>query len=434
MLKTLNRKTLFSIFSFSFVLRMIFFAFIYDHPERAFDHDSRLYLRLAGSLLDSFSFPSIFRTPVYPSFIAFIYSLFGKYPQALLIFQYLLDSLTAIFVVLIFSRMFQNSRYSYLAGFIYAVNPFAIFYSNMILTETLFTLVLAVSVYYFIIFLQTQERKFIFLSSLLLGAATLCRPISIYLPLFLLPFIFVAGHKFRYKLKAGAAFLIISYMVLIPWYMRNYNEYGRWTLSTVSDLNYFVSYAPEVMMIKNDPSSIGKFNINEGIEHFQRIMWNRAKKKYGWNDSSPFSVVEDPGRMAILGKEGKKVILNDPFIFIASHIICVGRVLFPFYPPFHEIIGNDSKTIALLSLVLDFSVMGFFALGIISFLRGERPKLLKVVIFSMITVIIYFSFIPGIIGYSRFRVPVLPYISIFSAAGLQNFRIFFFPSKKMLNR
>ncbi len=38
---------------------------------------------------------------------------------------------------------------------------------------------------------------------------------------------------------------------------------------------------------------------------------------------------------------------------------------------------------------------------------------------AMAVLIVYFSFIPGIVGYNRFRIPVLPYISIFSALGAQ---------------
>lgn len=104
------------IFLFSLSVRFIFWVCIFHHPERAFDNDSNGYLSLAEALLDSHTFPSILRTPVYPFFIASVYFLFGKFPQAVLVFQHLLDSFTAMIVVLLSFRMFQNARYVVFIG------------------------------------------------------------------------------------------------------------------------------------------------------------------------------------------------------------------------------------------------------------------------------------------------------------------------------
>ncbi len=416
-MKDIKTKRIVYIFLISLCLRLILSVFIFNHPERAFDNDSYGYVQLADSLLDSHTFPSIFRTPVYPSFIAVIYSIFGKFPQAVLLFQYLLDSLTAIFVVLIFFRIFRNSKYSYVAGFIYAISPFAIFYSNMILTETLFTFLLAIVVYCFVTFLQNQQRRYLVLSSLLLGIATLCRPITLYLPILLMPFVFSMGYKFKAKLVSCMIFLMIFYIVLIPWYMKNYKEYDRLTLSTVSDLNIFMSFAPEVLMIKDNPLSVLQLSINKNIEHFQISIWDRIGGKYGWYDKHPFNVFKDSKRSAVLRKEGLKIIQENPLIFVIAHFIGIGRVLFPYYPPFYNLIGNDLKTISLLSFVIDFLIMGLFVLGVISSLKGGLGFKHNMTMVFMMVLIFYFSFIPGIVGYNRFKIPVLPYISIFATLG-----------------
>lgn len=187
-MNSLTPKPVLYIFLLSLTLRLIFFVFIYDHPERAFDADSFGYVRLAESLLDTQTFPSIFRTPVYPFFIAAIYSIFGKFLQAILIFQYLLDSLTALFVVLMFFRISGNIRYSYIAGIMYAINPFAIFYSNMMLSEILFTFLCSIAIYFFILSLRSFKKRYFIVSAIFLALGTLCRPISLYLPLIIAPF------------------------------------------------------------------------------------------------------------------------------------------------------------------------------------------------------------------------------------------------------
>jgi len=64
--------------------------------------------------------------------------------------------------------------------------------------------------------------------------------------------------------------------------------------------------------------------------------------------------------------------------------------------------------------------MIFFALGILFSLRERfANKINPMVIISMIMLMLYFSVIPGIAGGSRFRVPILPYISIIAALGAQ---------------
>jgi hypothetical protein len=95
------------------------------------------------------------------------------------------------------------------------------------------------------------------------------------------------------------------------------------------------------------------------------------------------------------------------------------RTLCPYYPPFSKLTHNDSRIFPLLSFMIDLLTMGFFVLGAFFSLKGE-PSLNsnRVLIYLMMAMICYFSFIPGIIGYNRFRVPVLPYICILSSVGL----------------
>jgi len=421
-MKELKGKILLYIFLFSLSLRFIFWVFFYNHPERAFDPDSFGYNQLAENLLDSYTFPSIGRTPVYPFFIAVIYSIFGKFPQAVLIPQYFLDSLTALFVVLMFFRISGNTRYSYSAGLIYAINPFAIFYSNMILTETLFTFIFVTAMYFFIIFLQNQQKRYLIVSSFLLGIGTLCRPISLYLPLLLAPFIFTTGYRFRYKCVNVFIILIAYCMILIPWYMRNYHEYDTWNVSTVSDVNIFYYEAPAILMIKDNPFSMVQFKITKSIDDLNMGRWKKVKEKYGWNEESAFELADDPQRLIILRKEGLTVIRENPLIFLLSHLGGIGRILFPFYPYFDKFLGSDSIIIKVLSFCIDLIIMGLSFIGLISLLKKKETllsnRLQRIIIVIMLVLIFYFTFLPGIIGYNRFKIPVLPYITIFATLGL----------------
>lgn len=416
----MSRKSILFIFLVALSLRLMLWVFVAHHPERALDNDSPLYLRLGETILDSHTFPSILRTPGYPFFIASIYAVFGKFPQAVLFLQCLLDSATAAIIALTFFRIFGSTRYAFWAGVIYSMNPFAIFYSNMVLTETLFTFIFLLAVSLFFFFLQGGSRRKLILSSVLLGIGTLCRPISFLVPVLFVPFIFFKGIRLKNKLFWCTIFIMVYCMVLLPWYVRNDRDYGQWTLSTATKYNIFVNFAPEVLMGRNNLFSLAGLDINDDIRPYQMKMWHIASTKYGWDTTGRYHVFDDPIRAAALTEEGINVIRNDPLVFIVSHAIGIGRVIAPFFPRFYRFIGKDVTALSLLSYAIDFATMAFSVLGIVLSLKQRfTDKIHAAVIINMTILIIYFALIPGIAGGSRFRVPILPYATIFSALGME---------------
>ena len=413
-----DKEKMFFIFLLALGVRLIFCAFVFTHPERAFENDSAGYIQLAGALLDSHSFPSIVRTPVYPFFIASIFSFLGRSLQAVLFLQCLLDSATATLVSMLFLRIFQDARYAFIAGLLYAVNPFAVFYSNMVLTETLFTFILAAATYCFIASFSYGRRRYLTVSSILMGIAILCRPIALYVPFLLAFWVLLAGHRFRSRVWSALILVAVSCAVLVPWCAKNYRDYGRWTLSTIGDLNYVISFAPEVLMLKDDPRSVTTFNVNEKIAHFQGVLRSEAAKKYDRLEHGSSEMRSEAERRVLLD-EAKGVVYENLPLFLASHFLNIGRVLLPYYPRFGKITGLDSGAISLISFAIDFLIMVFFAVGVIISLKALlEHECDKRALITLIVLIVYFSFVPGIVGYARFRIPVLPYISIFSSLGL----------------
>jgi len=435
-MNSLAPKPILYIFLLSLTLRLIFFVFIYDHPQRAFEPDSFGYVRLAESLLDTQTFPSIFRTPGYPFFIATIYSIFGKFPQTVLLFQYFFDSLTALFVVFIFMKISGHARYSYMAGLIYAANPFAIFYSGMMLSETLFGFLLLIAVYFFILSLKSHKKKrYFIISAFFLALGTLCRPISLFLPLLIAPFTLLGKFPLREKLLHLLLFIMVFIISIAPWFLRNYQNYGRCTLSTVSDINIFYYEAPAIKLVNDTPLLIFHVGCNKSFEIVQKNFWDKIKIKYNWNDKSPFSISNDILKTDILRKEGLIVIKENVLSFLLVHSNGLARTLFPFYPHFEKIFGYDLKTIKITSSAIDVAITGLFLFGIFSLL-WDKPEIAsnKTSIVFMMIIIFYFSFLPGLAGYSRFKVPILPYISIFSALGFWRICELFRVRKKRISQ
>lgn len=204
--------------------------------------------------------------------------------------------------------------------------------------------------------------------------------------------------------------------------MRNYHEYDTWNVSTVSDVNIFYYEAPAILMIKDNPFSMVQFKITKSIDDLNMGRWKKVKEKYGWNEESAFELADDPQRLIILRKEGLTVIRENPLIFLLSHLGGIGRILFPFYPYFDKFLGSDSIIIKVLSFCIDLIIMGLSFIGLISLLKKKETllsnRLQRIIIVIMLVLIFYFTFLPGIIGYNRFKIPVLPYITIFATLGL----------------
>ena len=417
--KVIRYKSLAALFLVAFMIRMVFSLFIYDHPERVISPDSPLYISLAESLLDSQTFPSVFRTPVYPSFIALIYGVFGHFPQAVIMAQSFLDSLTAIFVIFICLEIFKKVRYAYGAGFLYAVTPFAVFYSNMILSETLFTCILVASVYFFIVFLDKRKMHYIVVSSVFLGAGVLCRPIALYLPLLLAPFIFMSGFRLRDRLIPCLICLFSFSIILIPWYMKNHYQHEYWGISTVKDIDMFYYEAPAALMIRDNPLSVIQPAINEPLYIYQLYLWERVRKKYGWREKNQSDVIEDAKKNAILREEGNAIIKENIPIILLSHTVGIGRTLCPYPPHFENLTGSPVTIVRGFAFLLDVAITILSLSGIIAIVRGApNTRVSKIATGAMIFLLFYFTFIPGIMGYSRFKIPVLPLICIFASFGM----------------
>jgi len=423
MKRGMRYNPLFALFLVSFIVRMGFFLFIYDHPERVLAPDSSFYIELAEDLLRSHSFPSIFRTPVYPSFIALVYGLFGHFTQAVIMAQYFIDSLTAIITAFIFLAVFGKVRYAYGAGFLYAVTPFAVFYSNMVLSETLFTCILAASIYFFIVFLNKRQMLHLIASSALLGFGVLCRPIALYLPLLLTPFVFLSGSRLKGRLIRCMIFLAVFSIILIPWYMKNYQQHEYRGISTVKDLDMFYYEATAALMIKADPLSIIRPGINEPLSKYQKYLWKRVKTNYGWKANSPFQIREDSKKIAILREEGDVIIKENIPVVLLSHTVGIGRTLCPYPPHFEWLMGGHATVVRWTGFLIDLAITGLSFFGIIAIVMGvPNVRINKIAVVTLLFLMFYFTFVPGIMGYPRFKIPVLPLICVFASFGLGRIR------------
>ncbi|HLW73999.1 MAG TPA: glycosyltransferase family 39 protein [Gammaproteobacteria bacterium] len=172
--------------------------------------------------------PDAYRTPVYPLFL----TLFVHEPPndqtfvTVAFWQALMGVATVLLVFLLTSRI-TGPMTGLLAAALVAMSPHLVNASLYMLTETLFTLLLVLSVLVFS--LHTRGPRWylpaLFASGVLMGVTALTRPVLEFFPLAI--FLLLALSYPRRQALKGAAVLLLGFaLVWTPWIARNYISLG----------------------------------------------------------------------------------------------------------------------------------------------------------------------------------------------------------------
>jgi hypothetical protein len=226
-----------------------------DDQALALLPDQRGYLDLARNLLRGNGLNYVderfeqtvhaARTPGYPAFIA----LCGGSVQAVRAVQSIFDTSTALAIYLLARRITQNTRVGLFAAALVAFNPFLIYFSALLLTETLFTAMLA-----WAMLVLLSARGWIG-GIIMMVLAIYVRPSGFALPVVLAGFAAYARDALRaagsrqtsassVEWRPGslrravlATTLTAALMVaaLFPWAWRNHRIVGRWIWLTSND-------------------------------------------------------------------------------------------------------------------------------------------------------------------------------------------------------
>ena len=222
--------------------------------------DQREYLEVARSVLhgEGFVFTDprfdqrvyAYRTPGYPAFLAAT----GANVRIARVLQAILDT-SSVLAVYLLARRWLSPRASIVAAALVAINPFLVYFSGLLLTETLFTAMLAWGMY-----LITSARTFPWLlGGVTLATSVLVRPGALPLPVILGVLGALAGaaavnrrpeppyHRW-WALPAGTSTVLLTVLVLLPWAIRNHRVVGQWIwTSTNAGITRYDGFNPDAM-------------------------------------------------------------------------------------------------------------------------------------------------------------------------------------------
>lgn len=246
----------FAVRAFVFILLWQWYVVLGHVPESAahfpvLQGDSISYAILSNNLLEHGTYstateapfvPDSFRLPGYPFFL-YVFQLLG-FPIVLITFiQILLGSGTVVLLYLL-GKKFLSEKAGFWAATLLCIEPTTVFYSTLVMSDTVFVFALFFGLYLFLSKHRDYEKDLLwaFFGGLVFGFAILARVIAQYLLLFLIP---AYGLIYRKELRPFSktmlrigVFIVGVALAVSPWLVRNYNQFGVAEISSTPYVNF----------------------------------------------------------------------------------------------------------------------------------------------------------------------------------------------------
>jgi 4-amino-4-deoxy-L-arabinose transferase-like glycosyltransferase len=357
--------------------------------------DQHEYLSLARSLFNGNGlrffderfgqYVYAFRTPGYPLFLTAC----GANVHVVRIVQAMLDTGTVLAVYLL-ARQWLAAGPSLLAAGLIAFNPFLIYFSALILSETLFTALLTWGM-----LLLIGRRTFLW-GGITLAASVSVRPAAFFLPL-LIGFVTSCNQYKRITpnkgLAGSALFFLLTLAVLTPWAVRNRVVLGEWIwLTTNSGITRYDGFNPNAtgasdqrFLQHQEMDNLRSMNELERDELLSRQASDWINKT--WKT--------EPGRL------------------ITLTLTKIARTWSP-VPLSAEFGSRKIYQFAAMIYSIPFDI-----LIIVGLLWGKIPVRIKI---FLIVPAVYFTLVHALsVGSLRYRIPVEPILALLAALAAEKF-------------
>ncbi len=254
------------IFAIALIVRIFLFSINLSVENGNLDktiHGDDGYYEISRSLVAGHGFtgetnppfnPNPLRTPLYPYFIAIILFLTNSY-WFVIITQIIIGALIPVLGRRLSLKIVDSEKISFIVGLILALEPYLVLFSSVFYTETIFIFLFILFSIIFISYLNSDNKKTLAWSAFVLGLATLTKTTPQFLPLFILPVIYLQFCKILTKKQIAIRFilfLLIFLATLSPWIYRNYNEFGKVGMTAQPAYNVYVYLVPSVLSIENN--------------------------------------------------------------------------------------------------------------------------------------------------------------------------------------
>jgi 4-amino-4-deoxy-L-arabinose transferase-like glycosyltransferase len=204
----------------------------------SWDHDARYHVLIAKALLSGQGYvvydspgakpiryagqPALFKAPLYQYFLAQIFAISGFSFKLFFPLQALLGGLMAGFVGLISLRVFQKPEAAWMAGIAAGGHPILVNSASQPYNENLFFFLFVVSIWAFLVWLETLRVRWALLTGIAVGLCMLTRENG---SLLLIAMGLVLLLRTSLALRTWLGYALIAAMsvaVVAPWTIRNF--------------------------------------------------------------------------------------------------------------------------------------------------------------------------------------------------------------------
>lgn len=174
-------------------------------------------------------------TPGYPLFLSAVY-IFAGYSRLAVILIQIIINLALLVVIYSFIKDRFGVKAAFWGGLFFTLDINMVIFLSQLTTETLFTMVLVALLLLLIRFVEDKRIVTSIWSGVLLGLATLIRPIALYFSVPILAFFFLTKINWQ-KLAGWVIILVVQIACITPWVIRNKAVFGEAFYTTISDVN-----------------------------------------------------------------------------------------------------------------------------------------------------------------------------------------------------
>ena len=192
--------------------------------------DTNSYLSPIDNLLNSGSYSPDYRMPGYGFIYLILILFFSKVVTCnlIIILQLILSAISTYLLALTAGQLLNKKGAFYLVFYLYAISCFSNSFDIFLYTESFATSFMIFSVFYFVRYFNSHDKKQLLFSGIFLTWVIFLRPVFCLLPvLFLL--ILIIENK-RKKIKVGFAMLLFIAPFLLcdgAWITRNYRQHRK---------------------------------------------------------------------------------------------------------------------------------------------------------------------------------------------------------------
>lgn len=279
----LQIKWIYAILAVALLIRLYY---IFSNTFPTLEGDALNYDKMAKQFLETGVFgynqtvSNAYVTPGFILIVSFVYLLFGAKLIAIQIVQVVFSVIT-VWVVYRIAVRFMNERYGLIAAGLMTLYPSFIYANGLLLTEVSYTLFFSLFLLVLVQGVDSGSKTALIWAGVLLGVSTLIRPTPAVLVVPLIAYFYAVLPSKKVVVRAIAYVGISSFIVVLPWWIRNYLLLDQIVLFSTSGSNPLLwGVHPYFIGVMDTFSAIYKLKPDEITRN---ALWAAKAKELFWS-------------------------------------------------------------------------------------------------------------------------------------------------------